>query len=136
MFWQNNAIHAVPSACSRYPPVGSGELRSKTPMLSRPRNPPSKTLLPVRSLRFTHHVKFSNSLWNERSSQSMSPVPFRCFSSRYVKIVDHREREHVEREVPRGVPRVLPFVGHRDDVGVQHVMPMVVARRPTRPAET
>ena len=24
MFWQNIAIHAVPSACSRWPPLGSG----------------------------------------------------------------------------------------------------------------
>jgi hypothetical protein len=37
MFWLKRAIHAVPSACSRWPPVGSGALRSKTPMLSRPR---------------------------------------------------------------------------------------------------
>src|SRR5208337_4511076 len=51
MFWQNSAIQAVPSACSRYPPVGSGALRSNTPMLSRPRNPPSNTFLPKRSLR-------------------------------------------------------------------------------------
>jgi hypothetical protein len=28
---QKSAIHAVPSACSRYSPVGSGALRSKTP---------------------------------------------------------------------------------------------------------
>ena len=47
MFWQKSAIQAVPSACSRYPPVGSGALRSNTPMLSRPRNPPSNALLPV-----------------------------------------------------------------------------------------
>ena len=46
MFWQKRAIQAVPSACSRYPPVGSGALRSKTPMLSNPRKPPSKTFRP------------------------------------------------------------------------------------------
>ena len=40
----NRAIHAVPSACSRWPPVGSGALRSNTPMLSRPRKPPSIVL--------------------------------------------------------------------------------------------
>ena len=34
------AIHAVPSAWLMKPPVGSGWLRSNTPMLSRPRNPP------------------------------------------------------------------------------------------------
>src|SRR3954453_15074098 len=47
MFWQNRAIHAVPSACSRHPPVGSGALRSNTPMLPRPRNPPSKPSFPL-----------------------------------------------------------------------------------------
>ena len=62
MFWLKRAIQAVPSACSRWPPVGSGALRSKTPMLSRPRKPPSKTFLPNRSLRFTHQVKFSSEL--------------------------------------------------------------------------
>ncbi len=61
MFWLNIAIQAVPSACSRVPPVGSAALRSNTPMLSRPRNPPSNTLCPVGSLRFTHQVKFSSS---------------------------------------------------------------------------
>ena len=59
MFWQNSAIQAVPSACSRWPPVGSGALRSKTPMLSSPRKPPSNRFLPKRSLRFTHQLKFS-----------------------------------------------------------------------------
>ena len=33
----------------------------------------------------------------------------------------------VEREVPRRVPRVLPLVGHRDDVVVVEVRPLVVA---------
>ena len=41
------------------PPVGSGALRSKTPMLSSPRNPPAKTLRPAGSLRLTHQLKFS-----------------------------------------------------------------------------
>ena len=87
MFWQKSAIQAVPSACSRYPPVGSGALRSKTPMLSSPRKPPSKTLLPERSLRFTHQVKLSTSLWKARSSHSRSPWPRRACSRRYVKMV-------------------------------------------------
>ena len=42
--------------------------------------------------------------------------------------IHHRQREHVEGEVPRGVPRVLPLVGHREHVGVEHVMPAIVAR--------
>ena len=41
--------------------------------------------------------------------------------------IDDRHREHVEREVPRGVPGVLPLVGHRDDVGVVEVRPLRVA---------
>ena len=83
MFWLKRAIQAVPSACSRWPPVGSGALRSKMPMLSRPRKPPSKTFLPNRSLRFTHQVKFSRSLLNAllRKSRSISPrraISVRC----------------------------------------------------------
>ena len=35
-FRQYIAIQLVPSAWSMWPPVGSGALRSKTPMLSRP----------------------------------------------------------------------------------------------------
>ena len=58
MFWQYSAIHAVPSAWSSWPPPGSGALRSKTPMLSRPRNPPWKTLRSSASLRLSHQVKF------------------------------------------------------------------------------
>ena len=46
-----------------------------TPMLSRPRKPPWKTLLPSASLRFTHQVKLSISLWKTRSRKSRSPVP-------------------------------------------------------------
>ena len=45
------------------PPTGSGAERSNGPMLSRPRKPPSKTLLPSASLRFTHQVKLISSLW-------------------------------------------------------------------------
>ena len=81
-----SAIHAVPSACSRWPPVGSGALRSNTPMLSSPRKPPSKTFLPKRSLRFTHQVKLSISLLKVslRNSRSVSPrsaLSVRCRNS-------------------------------------------------------
>ena len=41
--------------------------------------------------------------------------------------VEARERDHLEREIPRGVPRVLPLVGHRDDVFVIQVTPVAVA---------
>ena len=80
MHWEKNAIHAVPSDCSRRPPVGSGALRSNTPMLSSPRKPPSNTLRPVGSLRLIHHVKFTSSFWNALFSQATSPSP-RCSSS-------------------------------------------------------
>ena len=80
MLRQYIAIQLVPSDCSMWPPVGSGALRSKTPMLSRPRKPPWKTLRPSASLRFTHQVKFSSSLWKTRSRKARSPVPRRFFS--------------------------------------------------------
>ncbi len=41
--------------------------------------------------------------------------------------VDDGQRHAVERQVPRGVPRVLPLVRHRDDVGVEQVAPLRVA---------
>ena len=40
MLRQYMPIQLVPSDCSIWPPVGSGALRSKTPMLSSPRKPP------------------------------------------------------------------------------------------------
>jgi len=67
--------------------VGSGELRSNTPMLSSPRNPPSNALRPEGSLRFTHQVKLSSSFWNDRSSHSTSAARL-LFNMRWVKIVD------------------------------------------------
>ena len=70
MFRQNMPIQLVPSLCSMWPPVGSGALRSNTPMLSSPRKPPWKTFLPSASLRLTHQVKFSSSLWNTRSRKA------------------------------------------------------------------
>ena len=41
--------------------------------------------------------------------------------------VDARHRQHVKRQIPRRVPRVLPFVGHRDDVAIEQVRPVVIA---------
>src|ERR1700739_1294436 len=34
----------------------------------------------------------------------------------------------MEREVPGGIPGVLPFVRHRDDVAVVHMVPIAVSR--------
>ena len=43
--------------------------------------------------------------------------------------VDMGQRDAVEGEVPGGIPGVLPLVGHRDDVAVVEVRPLVVAAR-------
>ena len=43
--------------------------------------------------------------------------------------IDLREGDHVEGQVPGGVPRVLPLVGHRDDVAIVKVGPVCVAAR-------
>ena len=153
--------------------MGSGELRSKTPMLSSPRKPPSNRLLPVRSLRLTHHVKLMQQLLED----ALEPVEVALAATALLQpiredrrprvdrrvhvaevplvggdlaarvevlvaqhqlelvlaevLVDHRQREHVEREVPGREPRVLPLVGHRDDVGV--VACGATARCATRP---
>ena len=75
MVEQKKAIHAVPSACSRWPPVGRVCDRSNTPMLSSPRNPPEKTLSPWTSFRLTHHVKLRISFWNARARKTRSRFP-------------------------------------------------------------
>jgi hypothetical protein len=41
--------------------------------------------------------------------------------------VDHRQRNTVECQVPGRVPGILPFVGHRNDVGIVQVAPVAVA---------
>jgi hypothetical protein len=46
--------------------------------------------------------------------------------------VDERQRRAVERQVPGREPRVLPLVGHRDDVAGHHVEPRHVAHRAGR----
>ena len=168
MFWLNTAIQAVPSACSRRPPVGRGALRSKTPMLSSPRKPPSNTLRPAGSLRLTHHVKFSSSLREalpEEGDVDLAQIRLQVVQEQrregvhgWVDVaevplvgghlpgrvqvdlrqhqvdlalgevgVDHGQRDAVEGQVPRRVPGVLPLVGHRDDVVVDHVEPRLVA---------
>ena len=42
--------------------------------------------------------------------------------------VNQRERDAVERQIPCGIPRVFPFIRHRNNVGVVHVRPVGVAR--------
>ncbi len=41
--------------------------------------------------------------------------------------IDQGQRQAVERQVPGGVPRILPLVGHGEDVEVVEVQPVVVA---------
>ena len=148
--------------------MGSGALRSKTPMLSRPRKPPSNTFLPKRSLRLTHHVKFSSELVEDRLQEVDVPLTapglLAAIQEQARECVDRgvhvaevplvgghlpvgvqvgaakhqlhlllgeigvhdRQRQRVEGQVPGRIPGVLPLVGHRDDVLVQHVEPLRV----------
>ena len=41
--------------------------------------------------------------------------------------VYQRQRDGVESEIPDGIPRILPLVGHGDHVRVVHVEPVLVA---------
>ena len=41
--------------------------------------------------------------------------------------VELRERDHVERQVPGGIPRVLPVIWHGNDVAVIQMAPIGVA---------
>ena len=41
--------------------------------------------------------------------------------------IHQRQRNAVKRQVPCGVPGILPFVGHGDDVGVVQMRPLVIA---------
>ena len=112
MFWLNKAIQAVPSACSRWPPVGSGALRSKMPMLSRPRKPPSNTFLPNRSFRFTHQVKFSRQLVKRRLEELHV-----CLAAQ--SLLDAME-EQGGKGVDRGVHVAeIPFVRGHLPAGMQ-----------------
>lgn len=90
MLRQKKAIHDVPSACLKLPPVGRASDRLKTPILSIPKNPPSNTLFPSESFLFTHldishctpfavsntyQVKFKSNFWKTRSRKSRSSRP-------------------------------------------------------------
>ena len=45
--------------------------------------------------------------------------------------INQRERHAVKRQVPGRVPRILPFIRHRDDIGVVDMFPIVVATIPS-----
>ena len=42
--------------------------------------------------------------------------------------INERNRDAMKRQIPRGEPRVFPFVRHRNNVGIVHVRPIGVAR--------
>ena len=46
--------------------------------------------------------------------------------------IDQGERDAVKRQIPGGVPGILPFVGHRDDVGIVEIAPLAVAAAQAR----
>src|SRR5579862_6394478 len=89
MFSEYMHIQLVESDCSRIDPSGSGVFRSKRPILSMPKNPPSKILLPCSSFRFTHQVKFIRSFRKIVSRNLKSPVPFAVLSEQYTFQVAH-----------------------------------------------
>src|SRR5690348_13004566 len=72
---QKNAIQLVASDCSSRYPGGGGAERSKNPILSIPRKPPSNKLDPSASLRLTHQLKFSSNLVHTRIRNSRSRLP-------------------------------------------------------------
>src|ERR1044072_1509748 len=41
--------------------------------------------------------------------------------------IHHRQRDAVESQIPSGIPRVFPLIGHGDDIRVVEVLPLAVA---------
>ena len=81
-------------------------------MLSRPRNPPAKRLLPSASWRLSHQVKLSRSFWKTRSRKSRSPGA-----------VDQEDPDRGEG-VYRWVDVVeVPFVSGQRPVGMLEPLP-------------
>src|SRR5665213_147366 len=83
IFKEYRHIQLVESDCSSREPSGRVALRSKTPILSMPRKPPSNILLPSLSLRFTHQVKLSSNFRNTVSRNFVSPFPVAALSISY-----------------------------------------------------
>src|SRR5437867_3029327 len=135
------------------PPVGNGALRSKTPMLSRPRNPPWKMFLPSASFRFTpreiQHQLVEDTLEKLAITGTLPLLLDLVYPPRGPRVngrihitkcpliggnlavrmhvplaqqedelllrkvaIDESERNAMEGEIPRGVPRVFPFIRH------------------------
>ena len=128
--------------------MGSGALRSKTPMLSNPREKPAfKEILAVLSLRFTHQLKFSISWANERLRNSRSPCPLigllrakrKSACPGVYRRIDVAEVPLVGRDLTRRMDEILlqhqvelPFCEIRIDRGEREgVERMVLVRRTT-----
>src|SRR5258708_38892856 len=111
MFRQNIPIHPVPSDCCRLEPSGSFSLRSTTVMLSKPRKPPSNTLLPSRSTLFTHHVKLISNLWKHCSRNFRSAFPARMRSMLYTRHTAQACTGGVMSQNPPSHARNWPFGG-------------------------
>jgi hypothetical protein len=57
-------------------------------------------------------------------------IPFACEQEqlRFGKFgINFREADAMERQVPRGKPRIFPFVGHGNDIRIVQVFPITVA---------
>ena len=173
---QVERVHRHPRRCRRSAPArpatGSAADRSNGPMLSSPRKPPSKTLLPPAVLavdppgeveqQLVQHPGQEVVVARRRRSRRPAARPRRApagsrrrtptrtpGSARWGACttraaaaaaaslanagVDVGDRHAVERQVPGGVPGVLPRVRHRDDVGVVQVPPGGVAPVPPAP---
>ena len=112
MFWQNSAIQAVPSACSRWPPVGSGARAVEDADVVEAQEAALEDVAPRRSLRLTHQVKLASSLWKARLRKAMSP----CARAAPARAVDEERRPGVHGRVHVAE---VPLVGRDLPAGVQ-----------------
>jgi hypothetical protein len=85
MVCEQNAIQAVPSACSSDPPVGAARPIEHVDVVE-PRNPPSKTFLPDGSFRFVHQVKLQGA-WKADSRNAKRSFRPSCSIVEYTNIV-------------------------------------------------
>ena len=168
MFWVKRAIHAVPSACSRWPPVGSGRAAVEDADVVEAEEAPLEHVLAESVLAIHPPGEVQQELVEGRLEEvevglaaqgllgamqeqggpgvdrrvHVAEVPLVGGDlSAGVQVepaenqlhlmlgevgVHDRDRQRVEGEVPGRVPGVLPLVGHRDDVVVDHVEPLLV----------
>ena len=80
MHWEKNAIQAVPSDCSRRPPVGSGGAAVEHPDVVEAEEPALEHVAPGRVLAVDPPREVHEQLLEGALSQSTSPAP-RCSTS-------------------------------------------------------